>query len=127
MWKYVLAWLPMVPIAIANGALREMTYARRVGERAAHQISCLTGSLLFAVYIWAVIRLWKPDSSRQALAIGLIWLAMTVAFEFTFGRYVRRLPWSQLLHDYNVLAGRLWVLVLMWLAVAPLVFCCLLN
>jgi hypothetical protein len=117
----------MVPIAIANGALRETTYAKRVGELKGHQISCLTGSLLFGGYIWAVVRLWKPDSSQQALAIGLIWLVMTVGFEFVFGRYARRLPWSQLLHDYNILAGRLWVLVLLWLTVTPLLFYWQLN
>jgi hypothetical protein len=29
-------------------------------------------------------------------------------FEFLVGHYVMGHPWSRLLHDYNILAGRLW-------------------
>ena len=31
-------------------------------------------------------------------------------------------PWSRLLHDYNVFAGRVWVVILMWITIAPYVF-----
>jgi hypothetical protein len=31
-------------------------------------------------------------------------------------------PLSQVLHDYNLFAGRVWVLFLVWLAAAPWVF-----
>jgi hypothetical protein len=51
MWKYVLAWIPMVFIAIANGAIREGWYGKHVSELQAHQISTVTGVLLFGVYI----------------------------------------------------------------------------
>lgn len=123
MWKYVLAWIPMVPIAVANGALRDLWYGKHVGELRAHQISTATAILLFGVYIWFVMRTWRPGSSGHALAVGLTWLGMTVAFEFLFGRYVAGFPWSRLLHDYNVLAGRVWVAIPVWVAVAPYLFC----
>jgi hypothetical protein len=32
MWKYVLAWIPMVFIAIINGAIREGWYGKHVSE-----------------------------------------------------------------------------------------------
>jgi hypothetical protein len=54
--------------------------------------------------------------------IGLTWLALTVAFEFLFGHYVAGHSWRALLNDYDLLAGRLWVLVLAWLALAPYLF-----
>jgi len=41
------------------------------------------------------------------ITIGLVWLAMTVAFEFLFGDYVAGHSWDRLLHDYNLFAGRL--------------------
>jgi hypothetical protein len=122
MWKYVLAWIPMVLIAIANGFLRESSYGKRMSELHAHQISTLSGILLFSVYIWVVIRIWRPDTSEQAITIGLIWLGLTVAFEFLFGHYVAGQPWSKLLYDYNIFAGRVWVVVLIWVTVAPYVF-----
>jgi hypothetical protein len=122
MWKYVLAWLPMVFIAIAHGALREGWYGKHLSESQAHQLSTATGILLFGVYMWALMRLWRPVSAGQALTIGLAWLGMTVAFEFLFGHYVAKRSWSDLLHDYNLLAGRVWVVVLVWVTIAPSLF-----
>lgn len=122
MWKYALAWVPLVVIAIANGALREGWYGKYVGKLAAHQLSTVSGIALFGVYIWLVIRRWWPDTASRAVSIGLMWLTFTVAFEFVFGHYIRGLSWSDLLHDYNLLAGRLWVLVLVWVTIAPYVF-----
>lgn len=78
----------MVFIAIANGALREGWYGKHLSELQAHQVSTAIGVLLFGVYIWALIHIWRPVSSRQAITIGLVWLGMTVAFEFLFGHYV---------------------------------------
>jgi hypothetical protein len=120
--RYVLAWLPMVLIAILNGALRESWYRKFLGELHAHQLSTLTGAVLFAVYIWALSRLWPLASGRQALAVGVIWLAMTVCFEWLFGHFVAGPSWRRLLQDYNICAGRVWVMLLLWVTVAPYVF-----
>ena len=122
MWKYVLAWVPMVFIAMANGALREGWYGKHLSKLQAHQLSTAMGLLLFGVYIGALMRLWRPVSAGQALTIGLVWLGMTVAFEFLFGHYVAKRSWSALLHDYNLLAGRVWVVVLVWVTLAPYLF-----
>jgi hypothetical protein len=93
-----------------------------VGELHAHQISTVTGILLFGVYIWMLVRIWRPTSTGQALTIGLVWLGMTVAFEFLFGHYVAKRPWRDLLHDYNLFAGRVWLVVLVWVTLAPYLF-----
>jgi hypothetical protein len=123
MWKYFFAWMPMVLIAIANGALRELWYRKHVGELHAHQISTVFAILLFAVYISAIVRIWPPRSPRHAFTVGLMWLGLTLAFEFLFGHYVSGLSPSDLLHDYNLLVGRIWVLIPIWITVAPSLFC----
>ncbi|MBF2019770.1 MAG: hypothetical protein IGR93_06620 [Hydrococcus sp. C42_A2020_068] len=122
LWRYILAWIPMVVLAVINAMIREATYGRYVSELRAHQISTATGVLLFGLYIWGLMSLWGIESPKQAIAVGLIWLGLTVAFEFIFGRYVVGHSWSQLLGDYNILAGRVWIVVLIWIAVAPLLF-----
>ena len=122
MWKYVLTWIPMVFIAIINGAIREGWYRKHLSELQPHQVSTATGVLLFGVYIWALIRTWRPASAGQAIAIGLVWLGMTVVFEFLFGHYVAKRSWRELLHDYNIVAGRVWLVVLLWITIAPYVF-----
>jgi hypothetical protein len=112
----------MVAIAIANGALRESWYGQHLSELTAHQISTLTAVVLFGAYIWFVVQFWSPTSKAQAIAVGLLWLVMTIAFEFLFGHFVAGHTWERLLHDYNLLAGRVWPLVLVWVAVAPYLF-----
>ena len=122
MIRYLLAWVPMLMIAVANGAIRQATFAKSMTELRAHQLSTLIGSVLIGLFIRFVIRTWPPSSSREALLIGIVWLFLTIIFEFFMGLALARRPLSQVLHDYNLLAGRLWVLFLIWLALAPWVF-----
>jgi hypothetical protein len=119
---YWLAWLAMPLIGIANGALRVLVYQDALGDTAAHQVSCLTGILLFALYSWFIARRRPFSSGRQALTVGLTWMALTIAFEFGFGLFVAGQPLSALLADYNVLAGRFWPLVLLTIGFAPYLF-----
>jgi hypothetical protein len=120
--RYLLAWIPMVFIGILNGIVREITYGKFLSELRAHQLSTAIGVCLFGLYIGALMRFLQVTSSAQALTIGLIWLGLTVIFEFTFGHYVAGQAWHKLLSDYNILAGRVWVLLLLWIAIAPWLF-----
>ncbi len=122
MLKYVVAWLPLLLIAMLNGALRVGVYGPYLSELHAHQLASALGIILFGIYIRALIDYWRPESGRQALHIGLLWLALTVAFEFLFMHYVAGHSWRTLLYDYNILEGRVWVVVLLWLTLAPYVF-----
>jgi hypothetical protein len=120
--KYTIAWLPMPIIGIINGIIRQYGYSNAMGELRAHQVSTVTGIVLFGFYVWILSLRWKIRSFAEAIAIGLIWLILTIVFEFLFGHYVAGHPWSKLLHDYNIFEGRLWVLVLLWITLAPYVF-----
>jgi uncharacterized membrane protein YciS (DUF1049 family) len=55
MIRYVLAWILMLVIAIANGALRQATFAKIMPELRAHQLSTLTGSMFIGGFVWLVI------------------------------------------------------------------------
>lgn len=120
--RYCLAWVGMMLLAILNGGLRDGLYAGRVGELAAHQIS--TGLLLvvFAGYFWGLTSAWPIESAGMAWRIGLMWLLMTLAFETGMVRLVGGHPWERLLHEYDLLAGRVWLLVPLWTLVGPYLF-----
>lgn len=120
--RYTIAWLGMPFLGILNGAIRNFTYQSVVGELTAHQLSTLSLLVLISFYLWLIGRRWKLESARQALTIGLIWLILTVAFEFLFGHYVMNHSWSRLLADYNILNGRIWLFIPLWVAMAPYVF-----
>jgi hypothetical protein len=117
--KYIAGWFGLLIIAMLNGALRDVVYKPFLGDLSSHQISVVVGILLFGVFIWYLSKRWPLSSSRQTWIVGLMWLCMTVAFEFLFFHYARGVPWSVLLHDYNILEGRLWILVLVWVTIAP--------
>lgn len=117
--KYTIAWLFLVIIGILNGAIRTIVYGPIMSELAAHQISSVTGMILIGLVTWLLSLKWKIPSERHALIIGSIWLVLTIVFEFVFGHYVMGHPWSRLLHDYNLLQGRLWSLVLVFSMMVP--------
>jgi len=120
--KYCIAWIIMPVIGIINGVIRQLGYGKLVGELLAHQVSTVTGIILFGIYVWLLSLKWRIDSAGQAIVIGFIWLGLTIVFEFIFGHYVMKHPWSRLFHDYNILEGRMWLLILIWITIAPYVF-----
>ena len=118
---WIAAWLGGPVIGIANGTLRERAYKDRVGELAAHQLSTATAIGLFAGYFEALERRRPLPSTRAALQVGAVWLALTIAFEFGFGHCVARTSWRELLADYDLRRGRVWPLALVWITVGPAV------
>jgi hypothetical protein len=120
--RYVLFWFALVMIAIGNGALREGTYGRSISDLKAHQLSTLTGIILTGIAVWSLNHFWPLGTARQAWTIGVLWLLMTVGFEFIFGHFIAGHPWGQLFADYNILAGRVWPVFLIWVTVMPYVF-----
>jgi hypothetical protein len=106
-------------LGIVNGTLRELLYKDSVGDLPAHYISTATLIVLLALYIWMLEQRWPLPSSRDAWRVGLTWVALTASFDFGFGHFVDHKSWAELAKDYNVMAGRVWVLILLWIAVAP--------
>ncbi len=119
MWKYILAWFPMIVIAITNGLFREKVLRSRLNELHAHQVSTGTMIILCGIYVWILFKLWTPLSTNQTLLIGLLWFFLTIIFEFSFGHYIAGHSWKKLLNDYNLLQGRVWILVLIWITILP--------
>jgi hypothetical protein len=119
--RWIAAWLGGVVVGIVNGVGRELIYKDRVGDLTAHQISGAVAVSLFALYFALLQRRWPLGSTRAALQVGATWVVLTASFDFLFGHYVDGKSWSTLAHDYNVTDGRLWVLVLLWLGIGPVV------
>lgn len=119
---YILWWFAFPFVAIFNATIRELIYKKPLGDLAAHQISTVTGIVLFGILFYFIFRKWKIESVKHAILIGLIWLGLTILFEFGFGHYIMGNSWQKLLHDYNLAEGRVWSLFLVWITTAPFVF-----
>ena len=116
-------WLVFVVLAIVNGSARNFVYSKKVGEHKGHVISSIIaiGYILAGTYLF-VNAVAPVASIADLLLVGGFWLAITVVFEFGFGHYVMKHPWSHLLSDYNLLKGRLWSLVLLTTSVSPVLW-----
>lgn len=119
--RAVVVWLVELATAIVNGAFREAVLVPRLGPGAAHVASTLllSGAIL-AVAVVAIRWLALP-SIGAAFRIGLLWVGLTLAFEFGAGHYLFGHPWERLLADYDLSAGRVWPLVLVTTLCAPAV------
>ena len=104
-------WTCIVPVAIVNGMLRDVALAPYLGDPTPRAISCVTLAAAILVVARMSIAWIGPPTAGAAWMVGVIWLNLTLAFEFLVGRYVFGTPWGALRADYNIFAGRLWVLV----------------
>ena len=119
--KYFLVWTILAVVAVANGIIRQGTYGKLVAELTAHQISTFTAILASGMVVSVIHRYWPLQSATQAWTVGVCWLLLTIAFEFGFGHFVAGHSWARLFADYNLFAGRIWSLFLVWVLIMPIV------
>lgn len=117
-----LVWIVFMVTGILNGIFREAVLRPSLSDRAAHAASTLILCAALAIEVATFVGAAAENESAAALlGLGVMWTAMTLAFEFGFGHYVAGTSWEALLENYDVLHGRIWVLVLVVLLLAPLV------
>ncbi len=114
-----LIWLGILVLASGNGAVRDLVLAPRLGEPVARAISTLMLCGLILLVTWRSIRWIGPRSRRDALIVGLLWVVLTLAFEFLAGHYLFGKSWAMLLEDYDLSRGRIWILALLTTFAAP--------
>ena len=112
-------WCVLLVIASINGALREVVLIPRTGDVVGRVISTLLLSAFIVILTWLTIGWIGPGTANQAWLVGIVWVLLTLAFEFLAGHYLFHNSWSTLVADYNVLRGRIWVLVLVTTLIAP--------
>lgn len=117
--KAVIAWLLILSLAIANGALRETVLIPSLGKSAGLVLSGVLLCLLVLLVAYGFVRFLRVVSVSQGLIIGFFWVLLTLAFEFGFGRYVQHKPWSELWDAYTFSEGNIWPVVLLAILVTP--------
>ena len=119
--RAVLVWVGLLVVAILNGGFREAVLAPRLGRSVAHGVSTVMLSLFIVALGWVTTPWVGPKSLQDAWMIGGAWVVLTLAFEFLGGHFIFGKPWQTLLADYNLLAGRIWVMVLIVTLMTPVI------
>lgn len=118
-WKAVLIWLLFMVAAIANGTLRQYFINPSIGEAWGHMVSTTVLCAVILFITWTTIRWIAPASGEHAWAIGAAWFVMTLAFEFGMGHFISRISWAEMLAQYDLLKGQVWVFVPLVTLIAP--------
>lgn len=106
-----MSWVPLLAVAIFNGAFRQLTLVRIFPELVAHLLSTLMLVSLILFLGNSLVRWVHVARLGHATLVGAIWLTLTVAFEFLAGHYLSGKSWTVLLADYNIFEGRAWILI----------------
>ncbi|MGB5710346.1 MAG: hypothetical protein WBM44_05500 [Waterburya sp.] len=119
--KGIIIWLVFILAESLNGTARILWLVPYLGDRPAHQISFVIGSVLVLTIAILFVRWLQASHFSQLLYVGVLWLLLTVVFEIVLGRLILGYSWSQIGADYNLLQGGLMPIGLVLLVLAPFI------
>lgn len=118
--KSLWIWVAIIPLAIINGIMRESVLVPLIGESYALPMSGISLCIMiFGVCLFGIPRL-GPGSSRTYGIMGVLWVLMTIAFEFVFGMWGAGKSFAELIKAYDITTGNLWSMIVLFVGVSPL-------
>jgi len=112
-------WFMIVVVAILNGLLRENILTPTVGSTISLPLSGVILSLLIFLITYFLISFVGKNNGKIFLLIGLLWVVLTLAFEYLFGSFILGKSWTEISNVFNLRAGNLFTLVVFTSAIAP--------
>ena len=117
--KILLIWFCIIPAAILNGGFRNYILDKYLPTTIALALSGIILSGLILLITALLLPRARNLSKKDCIITGLIWMILTVCFEFYFG-LSSGAGWHELLQAYNPLSGNLWILVVLSTLFAPI-------
>jgi hypothetical protein len=118
--KSMLIWLSFTPLAILNGGLRQYVLEPQLGETIAGILSVIILCLLIFIVSFIFIPKLGFGNKRTYLLIGIIWVFSTIIFETIFG-IAMGLPITEIIQAYNIATGNLWLVVILFIGITPII------
>lgn len=102
--KAVGAWLFLLIAAVLNSVIRTAFLSPQMGEQTSYVVSTLILMIAVLICSWVLVnRFLRHCATRDLFVIGLLWVVLS----------------ASLLQDYNLLSGRIWILVLLTELIGP--------
>ena len=111
-------WLTLVAVESIHGVMRRLFLEPRLGDLRARQVSVFTGALLITVVFSFTLKGLGPQPGRRWWEFGLLWLALTLAFEIGLGR-AAGMSWDRIASDFDPRRGGLLGFGMLVILVAP--------
>jgi len=121
LFKIVGIWGLLAIVAVLNAAVRELVLVPIIGEKLALPFSGVLLSILIFLTTLSMVPLLKISISSGYWLVGMVWVCLTLTFEYLFGHYIIGEPWDKLLTVFNILEGDLFLLALFTTGVSPYV------
>jgi hypothetical protein len=117
--RAVAVWLLLMAAEVVHGTARTLWLAPHVGDFRARQVAVFSGSLLILLIASLTIRWIRVRGLSALVSIGILWVALTLAFEITLGRLALGYSWKRLASDYDLREGGLLPIGLLVMAMSP--------
>ncbi len=115
--RAVMVWLLIMAAESVQGGLRRLLLSPEA-EFALRQASVVVGAVVIFAITWVCIRWMRVRTAADALAIGVVWVILTLLFEYAVGRAVG-ISLERIHADYDLLHGGLMPLGLAAMALTP--------
>ena len=112
-------WLVIVFVESVHGTLWQMFLAPAVGDFTARRIAFFTGMLLIFLIAYLMVRWIAAPTTGTLFAVGVMWVGLTLAFEFGIGYFVLGYTSKRLLEDYDITRGGLMAFGIVLMAFVP--------
>lgn len=114
-------WFLIIVAESLHGTLRELLLKPYVGDLRARQFAVFTGMLIILGVTYTFIRWIRAETTRALLLVGLLWVALTLAFEVSLGVFVLGYSWARLREDYDLTRGGFLAFGMIVLWLSPLI------
>ena len=109
----VRAWLMEILVSGFNFfVLMNQIYEPRLGVLLAHQIGMSTRIVYIFAFAYYLLRYVKEYETRDLIHVGILWLGLTLLFEWVGSLAIGRAV-EEILIGWNIFAGYMWPYVLL--------------
>ena len=100
--------------------LMNLLYEPRWGVFVAHQIGMSSRIVYISIFAFLLLRYVKKYETKDLAHVGLLWLGLTLLFEWG-GSLATGRPVQEILIGWNIFAGYMWPYVLLTYLLSPLI------
>ena len=112
-------WFVIVIAAILNGTFREKILVPAIGSSMALPLSGILLAVLVFLVAFMLVSTIGSSETKVYILLGLLWVLLTLSFEFLFGHFIVGRSWHEIMQVFNVMKGDLFIVVLVITGISP--------